>query len=181
MSLKKKIEQDYKKALKGEKRIEVSTLKLLKMAIFNKEKEKRFKLSKKKPELKEKELEKESCLTENEILDVISSEIKKRKEAIFEFEKNEKVKTLLSPSRKKRLLELIEKEKTEMKVLKRYLPSQLSKEEIKKIAQEVIKKVGAQEPRDIGKVMAELMPKVKGRANGHLVSEIVKELLENRL
>jgi uncharacterized protein YqeY len=59
------------------------------------------------------------------------------------------------------------------------LPEQLSEEEIRKLAKEAIQKVGAKEIKDMGKVMAELMPKVKGRADGSLVRKIVKELLSS--
>ena len=64
-----------------------------------------------------------------------------------------------------------------MKILQNYLPEQLSEEEIKKLIEEAIKKTGAKEIKDMGKVMAELMPKLKGKADGVLVSKIVKELL----
>jgi len=169
MTLKTKIEENFKKALKEKREIEVSTLRMLKSAIFNKEKEKRYKLSKAGTreagaELSEEELEKGSQLTDEEVIEVISSEIKKRKEALLLFEKGKRE-------------DLVKKEKTEIKILERYLPEQLSEEEIKKLAKEVIERVGAKEPKDMGKVMAELMPKVKGRAEGGLVSKIVKELL----
>jgi len=164
MSLKEKIEEDLKSALKKGQRIEVSALRMLKAAIFNKEKEKRYKISKEKPEAEEKELEKESQLTDEEVIEVISSEIKKRKEAILEFEKGKRE-------------DLVKKEKAEMEILQKYLPEQLSEEEIKKLAKETIEKVGAKEPKDMGRVMAELMPQVKGRAEGSVVSKIVKELL----
>lgn len=163
MSLKTKLQEDLRKNLKGGDILAVSVFRLLSAAIFNKEKEKRYKLAKS-SELKEEELAKESELTDEEILEVISSEIKKRKEAILEFEKGKRE-------------DLVKKEKAEMEILKRYLPEQLSEEEIKKIAEEAIKKIGAKEIKDIGKVMAELMPKVKGRADGSLVSKIVKEIL----
>jgi len=164
MSLKEKIKNNLAMALKGKKEIEASTLRMLLAAILNKEKEKRYKLSKEKPELKEEELEKGSELTDEEVIEVVSSEVKKRKEAILEFEKGER-------------LDLVEKEKKELEILEKYLPEQLSEGEIKKIAKEIIEKVGAQNLKDIGKVMAELMPKVKGRADGATVSKIVKELL----
>ena len=137
---------------------------MLKAAIFNKEKEKRYKLSRQKPELTGGELEKESQLIDEELIEVISSEVKKRKEAILEFERGKRK-------------DLAKKEKAEMKILQNYLPEQLSEEEIKKLANESIKKVGAKDIKNMGKVMAELMPKIKGRAEGILVSKIVKELL----
>jgi len=109
--LKSKIEEDFKSALKEKKEIEVSTLRMLKAAVFNKEKEKRYKLSKEKPDLNGEELEKESQLRDEEVIEVISSEIKKRKESILEFEKGKRE-------------DLIKKEKVEMKILQSYLPEQ---------------------------------------------------------
>ncbi len=179
--LKERIQNDLKGAVKNREELKSSVLRLLLAAIFNKEKEKRYKLSKRKPELEEKDLEKESQLTGEEVIDVIYSEIKKRKESIELFEKGKRD-------------DLVEKERKEKEILEKYLPThfvgtRLTEEEIKKIAGEAIKKVGAKEIKDYnppttpqgkniyGKVMAELMPKVKGRAEGSVVSQIVKELL----
>jgi uncharacterized protein YqeY len=164
MELKKKIYEDLKKALFEKKDTEVSVLRLLNSSILNKEKEKRYKISLKKDNVAD--LDKASVLGDEEILEVIISEVKKRKEAIIEFEKG---------NRK----DLADKEKKELEILKRYLPEQLSEEEIKELAKEAIKKVGAKEIKDMGKVMSQLMPKVKGRADGSLVSKIVKELLSS--
>ena len=167
--LKIKIEKDFQKVLKERKEIEISTLRMLKAAIFNKEKEKRYKLSQAGTreagaELKKEELEKESQLMDDEVIEVLSSEIKKRKEALILFERG---------TRK----DLAKKEKAEMKILQNYLPEQFSEEEIRKLIEEAIKKTGAKEIKDMGKVMSELMPKVKGKADGSLVSKIVKEVL----
>lgn len=163
--LRGQIQDDLKRALKEKKELEVSVLRLLLAAIFNKEKEKRYRISKKEAEIKEKELEKQSQLTaDEEILEVISSEIKKRKEAIELYEKGKR-------------LELAEKEKKELEILQKYLPKQLSEEKIKEIAKETIEQIGAKGIKDMGKVMAELMPKIKGRTEGSLVSKIVRDLL----
>lgn len=164
MEVKQKIQQDLKTALKEKKETEVSTLRILNAAIINKEKEKRYKIVKNNSKLTEEELEKKSHLTEEEILEIIFSEIKKRKEAIELYEKGNR-------------LDLAEKEKREIEILERYLPEQLSEEEIKKLAKEVIEKIGAKEIKDMGKTMAELMPKIKGKAEGGLASKIIKELL----
>lgn len=166
-SLKDKIEADFKKALKEKKELEVSTLRLLKAAIFNKEKEKRYKIAKEKPELGVEELEKESILSDEEIQEVLFFEVKRRKEAILEFEKGKRE-------------DLVKKEKEEMEILKRYLPKELSKEEIEKIAKETIEKIGAKEIKDMGKVMKELVRKLKGKAEGATISEIVKNLLSKK-
>ena len=162
--LKGKIQSDLLAAVKKREEFNSSVLRLLLAAILNREKEKRYKISQGKKEFKEEELEKESQLTDEEAIGVISSEIKKKREAIFLFEKGKRE-------------DLVEKEKRAIEIWQKYLPEQLSEEEIKKIVKGVIEKTGAKEPKDMGKVMAELMPKVKGRADGGLVSKIVKELL----
>ena len=164
MILKQKIQQDLNEAVKNKEELRTSVLRQLSAAILNKEKEKRYKIIKDEPELTEKELVEKSQLTDEEVIDVISSEAKKRKESILEFEKGKRQ-------------DLVEKEKKELEILQKYLPEQISEEEIKKLAREVIDKVGASAKKDMGKVMAELMPKLKGRANGSLVSKIIKELL----
>jgi len=164
MNLKEKIQEDLKTAVKEKKETFTSALRLLSAAILNKEKEKRYKISKEKEELKEEELAKESQLTDEEVIEVTSTEIKKKKEAVIEFEKGERE-------------DLVEKEKAAIEVWQKYLPEQLSEEELKKLAKEAIEKVGAKEPKDMGRVMAELMPQIKGKAEGSQASKIVKELL----
>lgn len=145
--------------------MEVSTLRQLMSSILNKEKEKRYGLSKKNPNASEQELEKDSQLTDEEILDVISSEAKKRREAAEGFEKGGRT-------------ESAEKEKKELDILLKYMPAQMSEEEIRNLVKESVEKVGAKEIKDMGKVMAELMPKTKGRADSSLVSRLVKESLQ---
>jgi len=162
--LKERIKQDLKKAQKERREIEVLTLRMILASIINKEKEKRYKIAKEKPELTEQDLEKESQLAEEEIIDVLFSEAKKRKESILEFEKGERQ-------------DLAEKEKTELEILKKYLPEQASEEEIRNEAQKVIKELSASEIKDMGRVMGQLMPKLKGKAQGDVVSKIVKEIL----
>ncbi len=164
VSLKEKIQKDLNEVVKKKQELESLVLRMLLAAILNKEKEKRYKLNKEKPELKEEELEKDSQLLDEEIVEVISFEIKKRKESIVEYEKGERK-------------DLAEKEKKEIEILKRYLPEQFSEDEIKKLVKTAIEKTGAVEPKDMGKVMSELMPQVKGKAEGATVSKIVKELL----
>lgn len=180
MELKQKIQEVLKIALKEKRELELSVLRMLNAAITNKEKEKRYKIVKEKPELTEEELGKESCLTDEETTEVISTEVKKRKEALLLFEKGGRQ-------------DLAEKEKKEVAILQEYLPEQLvdeagassssfanarlSEEEIKRLAREAVGKVGAKEIKDMGKVMAELMPKVKGKTDGSLVSKIIRELL----
>lgn len=73
--------------------------------------------------------------------------------------------------------DLVNKESKELEILKQYLPEQMTEEEIKKFVEEVISQTGASSIQDMGKVMAALMPKVKGKADGGLVSKIVKDSL----
>jgi len=73
--------------------------------------------------------------------------------------------------------ELAEREKKEIEVLKKYLPEQLSTEEIAKIVKDAMAKTGAKEMKDMGKVMAEVNPKIKGKADSGEVSKIIKDLL----
>lgn len=164
MNLKEKIQADLKKSLKKKETSVSLVLRGLVTAITNRQKEKRYRLIRQKPDLTDKELQKQSQLTNEEVIEVAMSEAKKRKEAILAFEKGKRQ-------------DLAEKEKKELQVLQKYLPEQLSKAEIKKIAQAVIKKIKASSPQDMGKVMSALMPEVKGKAEGALVSKVVKELL----
>ncbi len=167
MSLKEKIQENLKESAKNKKEKELMILRLLSASILNKEKEKRYGLSKEKPELKEQDLSSQSQLTDNEVIEIIQSEIKKRKEAVSWFEKGERT-------------QMAEKEKEEQKFLEKYLPEQLSDQDIKKLVNESIKKTGSSEIKDIGKVMAELMPKIKGRASGSEVSGIIKQILTSQ-
>jgi len=162
--MKQKIQTDLTKALKKGDEITRSVLRMLLAEVLSKEKEKRYKASKEKPDLNEEKLAEKSALTDEEIIEVVFSEVKKRKEAIESFKKGKRE-------------DLVEKERAELEVLQIYLPEQLSEEEIKKIVKEAIEKTEAKEMKDMGKVMSEIMPKVKGKADGGLVSRVVKELL----
>ena len=162
--LKQTIQTATTEAMKAGDQFLVGTLRMLLAAITTKEKEKRYKISKDKPEATEEVLAKESELTDEQIIEVISSEIKKRKDAIILYEQGNRP-------------ELAEREKKETEILKKYLPEQLSGEELKKIVAEAVAKTGAKEMKDMGKAMAEINPKIKGKADGGEVSKIIKELL----
>lgn len=164
MSLKQKIQTDLKKSLQDKDVLRCSVLRLLNAAILNKEKEKRAKLSKTEEIEKLTEL---SQLTDEEVIEVISSEVKQRKDSIEQYEKGHRQ-------------DLAEPEKKELEILMEYLPEQMSEEEIKKLVKETIAKLGASSPRDTGKVMGALMPQLKGKAEGGLVSKIVQEELKDK-
>ena len=107
--LEDKIQQNLRTALKEKKETEVSVLRMLSAAILIKEKEKRYKLSQEKPELTTQDLAEESQLNEEETTKVITSEIKKRKQSISEFEKGDRP-------------DLVAKEKKELTILEKYSP-----------------------------------------------------------
>ncbi len=102
--------------------------------------------------------------TEDDVLTVIQKEAKKIKDSIEQFENAGRT-------------ELVDKEKTELEVLKAYLPAEMGEDEIRKLVKEAISSTGASTQADIGKVMGSLMPSTKGKADGSLVSKIVKEEL----
>jgi len=164
MEIKKQIQNNATEFLKAGDKFASTTLRMVLASIISKEKEKRYKISKEDSNLKEEDLIKESELTDEEIIGVLSSEIKKRKDAIVLYEKGNRQ-------------ELADKEKKEIEILQKYLPEQIPAEELKKIIEESINKVGATEIKDTGKIMADLMPKIKGKADNSEVSKIIKELL----
>ena len=162
--LKQQIQNSVNEAMKAGNQVLVGTLRMLLASVTTKEKEGRYKISKEHPDFSEEELVKESELTDEQILDVVSVEIKKRKDAIALY---------LQGNRP----ELAEKEQQEIDILIKYLPEQLSPEALRELVTESIKTTGATEMKDMGKIMAELAPKVKGKADNSEISKIVKELL----
>lgn len=104
--------------------------------------------------------------TDEDVIEVIGREIKKRNEAIELYKQGGRN-------------ELAEKEQKELEILKSYLPEQMSEDEVRKLVEEAISSIGASGIQDMGKVMGALMPKVKGKADGTLVSNIVREALSS--
>lgn len=164
MSLRKRIDDDLKRAVKQGKRLKMGTLRMLVAALVNKEKEKRYGVATEDKGITEQELSQKSELLEEEVSDIINYEAKKRREATEAFEKGGRQ-------------DLVEKEQAELEVLQAYLPEQLREDELLQLVKDAVESTGASNTQDMGKVMAELMPKVKGRADGALVSKTVKEML----
>ena len=158
------IQEALKQSMLKKDELRTGTLRMLLSAIANKEKEKRYKVSKTEPNLTEQELQAKSELSLQEFQDAVSFEVKKRREAIEGFDRG---------GRK----EQAEKERKEMEILLPYLPAQLSEDEIRKLVQDAVEKVGAESLQDIGRVMGILAPQTKGKADGVFVNKIVKELL----
>jgi uncharacterized protein YqeY len=114
--------------------------------------------------VKNAEIAKLAALTDADVLGVISKDVKRHQESIDAFKKGNRP-------------DLVSKEEAEMAILQSYLPKQMSPDEIGTAAKEVIAVVGAKGPGDKGKVMQQLMPKLKGKADGKLINDIVMELL----
>ncbi|MCI6277512.1 MAG: GatB/YqeY domain-containing protein [Clostridium sp.] len=106
-------------------------------------------------------------LEDEQVIEILAKEVKQRNEAILEFQKGNRE-------------DLVESAKAEIEILKEYLPQQLSEEEIKEIVIDVADNLGASSMKDMGRVMAEVRPKIVGRADGRLVSSIVKNYLNNK-
>lgn len=117
-----------------------------------------------KAEIKNVEIDKKRPLTDDEALEVITKQVKKLKDSIVDFEKGGRS-------------DMIAKVEAEIAAIADYLPQMMSEDEIRVLAQETIAAVGAQGSKDLGKVMGPLSAKTKGRADGRLVNQIVKELL----
>ena len=135
-----------KEALKSRDDLKVSVIRLIKAS------------------LKYKEIEKMSSLTDGEILSVLSTLAKQRRESIEQF---------FAAGR----TDLVEKETKELEIIQSYLPNQLSLSELDDLIRSAISESGASTLNDLGKVMKVLMPKVKGVADGKIVNLRVKELL----
>lgn len=114
--------------------------------------------------LKNAEIDKHAPLTDEDILGVITKQVKQLRDSIAEFEKAGRT-------------DLVEKAQAEIAVLSEYLPAQMSEDEVRELARQIIAEVGAQGPKEMGKVMGPLMARTKGRADGRMVQQIVKELL----
>lgn len=148
MSIKENLDRDLKEALKSKDEARLSAIRMLKAAIRNKE-----------VELIKKELD------DSTIFQVLSKMIKQREESIEQFEKG---------GRK----ELADKERKELKILNAYLPQQMTEAEILVQIEEAVKEVSAESPKDMGRVMKVLVPKLAGRADVKLVSGLVQKRLQ---
>ncbi len=115
--------------------------------------------------LKNAELDNRGELTEEQEIAVLTGYVRRCKESIGEFERGGRD-------------DLVAKERAELKIVQSYLPEQLSEEEVTQEAKKMIEELGATGPKDIGRVMGEIIKKVKGRADGRMVNRIVVDLLQ---
>jgi len=146
MHLKERLIEDMKDSMKKGEQVRLSAIRMVRAGIKN------------------KEIELGRELKDEDVVGVITSAIKQRKDSYTQF---------LNGNR----MDLAEKEKKEIEVLSIYLPEQIGEDEIKKRLKEIISETGAATSKDIGKVMKILMPELKGKADGNLVNRIAREML----
>ncbi len=144
--LKEQLLEDFKNAMKEKDELKKNTIMMIRSAILQ----------------IEKDTQKE--VSENEILEIISKELKKRKETLADIEKSGRD-------------DLISKVNDEIAIIKAYLPKELSKEEIEKIVEEAVAEVGATSIKDMGKVMQAAKAKTAGRADNKVLSDLVRAKL----
>jgi uncharacterized protein YqeY len=144
--LKEQLNEDLKKYMKAKDPIALNTVRLVIADIKN------------------KEVEKGSELTEEEILQIIRKQIKTREDSIQQF-------------KSARRDDLSNKEAQEIEILKKYLPEDLDDEELEKIIKETIKELNVSSKKDFGKVIKEVIAKVQGRADNKKISELISKLL----
>lgn len=147
MSLKETIEKDLKKALKNKEKLKLSVLRMLLASVKN------------------TEIQKQHELSDEEMLDVITREIKSRRDSVEQYREGGRE-------------ELAKREGAEIEILESYLPEQISEEELKKLVEATVAQTGAQTIADMGKVMGALMPRIKGKADPSQASQMVKSLLQ---
>jgi len=147
MSLTNQLNADMKDAMRSKDKETLNVIRMVKASLQNES----IKLSK-------------NELSEDEELTILSRELKQRKDSLQEFS---------SAGRD----DLVEKINNEIAILEKYMPEQLSDDELQSIVQKTIQDTGATSIKDMGKVMGALMPKVKGKADGSRVNHLVKELL----
>ncbi len=136
----------------------------MKLAMKSKDKDKLTVIRMIKASLQNEAIKLGKDLSEEEELTVLSREMKQRKDSLHEFDKAGRA-------------DLVEKLRQEIEVVELYMPQQLSEEEVAGIVRETIAEVGATSKADMGKVMAAIMPKVKGKADGSLVNKLVQQHL----
>ena len=146
VNLKEKINSEMISAAKARDKIRLSTIRMIKAALHN------------------KEIDLKRELNDEELLQVLSSIVKQRKDSIEQFGKAGRT-------------DLVEKEEEELKVVQGFMPEQLSEEEIETEIEKAIEEVGAVSIKEMGKVMKVVMSKLTGRADGKIVSEKVKAKL----
>jgi len=147
MSLSDRLTDDMKQAMKDKNKETLSVIRMIRSSIKN------------------SEIDLRRPLEDDEILQVLSREVKQRKDSLQEF---------IKAGRQ----DLAESLEAEIDIISKYLPEQLTEEEIQEIVRQTIQELGASSKADMGKVMGALMPKTKGRADGKLLNKYVQQFLQ---
>lgn len=147
MALKERLANDLKEAMKTKDQLRKDVITMIRS------------------DIKQIEVDKRIELGDDGIIEIVSRQVKQRRDALEEFQKGGRE-------------DLVEQTQQELKILMEYLPEQLSEAEIERIVGETIDEVGASSIKEMGKVMAAVMPKLKGRADGKIVNQIVKQRLQ---
>lgn len=147
MSLKDKLMEDYKSSIKNKDTIRKNTVILIRSAI------------------KQREVDERVELVDQEILDIISKQLKEKRMAILEFQKGNRQ-------------DLVDLTNAEINILLEYLPKQLSQDQVDEIVKTTISEIGANSVKDIGLIMKAVMPKIKGMADGNMVNKAVRNILK---
>jgi uncharacterized protein YqeY len=146
MSLEERLVEEMKLAMKSNEKLKLSTIRMIRSALKNKEIDLRKKLE------------------DEDIVKVIQAMVRKGEESVEQFQTGGR-------------MDLVEKEKSEIEIMKSFLPQPLSQEEILKIIDQSIQETQASSLKDLGKVMKSVMPKIGGKADGKLINQLVKEKL----
>jgi uncharacterized protein len=146
MTLKERLQEDWKTALKAKDRFKASTISMAKSAVLLAEKTDGVQLD------------------DAKVVDVLAKEVKQRRDSMLEFEKGNRQ-------------DLVDQTKAEIEILLNYLPQQLSESEISDIVRQAVDEMGANSMKDMKAVMARVTPKTKGRADGKMVSQLVRDSL----
>ena len=117
--------------------------------------------------IKQEEVDNQTTLDDEGVMEVLQRQAKQRRESIADYEKAGRP-------------EMAATEEAELTIIESYLPQQMSREQITAVAAEIIAELGVTDARGMGQVMGRLMPKVKGQADGRLVNEVVRDLLQNK-
>ena len=117
--------------------------------------------------IKQEEIDGQTTLDDKAVLEILMRQAKQRRESIADYEKAGRA-------------EMVANEQAELTIIESYLPQQMNREQIVAIASEIIAELGVTDARGMGQIMGTLMPKVKGKADGRLVNEVVRDLLQNQ-
>ena len=147
MTLKERLTNDLKDAMKNKDQVRKSVVTLVRAAI------------------KQKEVDERVELDDVDVMDIVSKQLKQRNEALVDFKKAGRD-------------DLISQTEEEIEILLTYLPKQLTDDELREYIKQAVEQVGATSVKDIGKIMGILMPKVKGKADGRRINNLVSEFFK---